>query len=100
MLAIVALTLLATAASAQNGADLADMSLQDLLNAKVISATKVKAMTISKAPGVMYVFTRADIRGLGMKTLRDVLVNVPGVQIQEYRAGHSAVWIRGVKEIQ
>jgi outer membrane cobalamin receptor len=83
---------------AQDRGTLTEMSLEDLLNLKVLSATKARAMTISNAPGVVYVFTRADFSRLGMKTLRDVLANVPSVQIEEYRSGHSSVWIRGVQE--
>ena len=77
---------------------LAQLSIEELLNVQVLSATKVKAMSTRRSPGVVRVFTRQDIERYGFVTLRDVLATVPGAQIQEYRIGHQAVWMRGIKE--
>ncbi len=42
-------------------------------------------------------FTSDDFARFGFTTIQDVLNTVPGIQIQEYRAGHQLVWIRGVQ---
>ena len=96
--ACLALALTASIAQAQTGTPLAGMSIEELLNLRVTATTKMDAMSIRRAPGVVRVFTREDIERFGFVTLRDVLANVPGVQIQEYRAGHQAVWFRGIKQ--
>ena len=92
-------TLSASGAHAQTtGKRVADLTLEELMDVRVISTTKMGSMPIDKAPGVVRVFTRADIERFGFVTLRDVLANVPGVQIQEFRGGHQAVWFRGIKQ--
>ncbi len=73
------------------------MSLEKLLDVEVTSATKTKGFSVSEAPSVIRVFTRQDIERYGFRTLRDVLSNVPGVQVQEYRAGHQVAFFRGIK---
>ena len=76
---------------------LEQMTLQELLDLKVLSATKIKGFSIVRAPSVIRVFTREDIDKFGFHSLRDILINVPGIQIQEYRNAHQVPWIRGIK---
>ena len=76
--------------------DVFDLSLEELLSYEVESATKSKT-TVQKAPSVIRLFTKEDIANYGFVTLQDVLNTVPGMQIQEYRAGHQLVWTRGVQ---
>lgn len=75
-----------------------DLTLSDLmsLNYEVESATKTKT-TVQKAPSVIRLFTKEDFQKFGFTTIQEVLNSVPGMQIQEYRAGHQLVWIRGVQ---
>lgn len=73
-----------------------DFSLEDLMSIEVVSATKT-SMSIQEAPSIVRVFTKSDFEKFGFYTLKDVLNSVPGMQIQEYRAGHQLVWIRGVQ---
>lgn len=77
--------------------DISEMSIDELINLEVTAATKTKGMSVRRAPSVIRVSTREDIAAYGFQTLRDVLANVPGFQIQEYRAGHQAAWVRGIK---
>ena len=77
--------------------DISELSIEDLIDLEVTAATKTKGVSVHKAPSVIRVFTREDIAAYGFQTLRDVLVNVPGFQIQEYRAAHQAAWVRGIK---
>lgn len=76
--------------------DMFSMSLEDLLNVEIESATK-SSMSIQKAPSVVRVFTDKDFANFGFTTVKDVLNSVPGIQLQEYRAGHQLVWVRGVQ---
>ena len=87
-----------TAAAAQppDTVDLLDLSLEELLNITVTSTTK-SSLEIRQAPGVVRVFTRTDIVRLGFTTLSDVLRQIPGIQVIEYRTGHQTIWVRGVQ---
>jgi len=100
MLAVLSLLfccLCALSAAAEEGKlDLTELNLEDLMKITVRSTTK-SSLTISKAPGVVRVFTADDFERFGLETLRDVLATLPGVQIQEYRAGHQVAWFRGVQ---
>lgn len=78
------------------GNDIFDMDLEDLMNMEVESATK-SSISIQKAPSVVRVFTKEDIQIYGFLTIKDILDQIPGTQIQEYRAGHQLTWFRGVQ---
>jgi len=82
---------------AQSEEELKDMSLGELLDLEVTAATKTKGFSTRKAPSVIRVFTRRDLDQFAFQTIRDVLANVPGIQVQEYRGAHQSPWIRGVK---
>lgn len=77
-------------------ADKAGISVEDLLKMSVETSTK-SSIDIQSAPSVIRAYTEEDIKDLGFYTLKDVLNNIPGIQVQEYRAGHQLVWIRGVQ---
>jgi len=55
-----------------------DMSLEDLLNMEIVSASK-KAENINVAPATIYVITEQDIINNGYTELVEALENVPGV---------------------
>lgn len=76
--------------------NLIDMSLQDLMNLKVITATK-SDIELNQAPSVIRVFTKEDFQKYGFMNLQEVLMTVPGIQVQEYRSGHQLVTVRGVQ---
>lgn len=73
-----------------------DLDIEELLNYNVESATK-SSVSVQKAPSVVRMFTKDDFIKYGFTTIQDVLNTIPGMQIQEYRAGHQLVWIRGVQ---
>ena len=58
--------------------DLFEMSLEELMNVEVITASK-KLEDIHKAPATIYVITGQDIINNGYYTLIEALENVPGV---------------------
>ncbi len=64
---------------AQDLDDLMDLSLDDLLNMEVTTASK-KAEKTSDAPGVVTVITGKEIAGFGAQNLMDVLERVPSLQ--------------------
>ncbi|MCP4522321.1 MAG: TonB-dependent receptor plug domain-containing protein [Cytophagales bacterium] len=76
--------------------DIFALSLEELLTTPIESATK-SSTQIQKAPSVVRVFSHNDFEKFRFVTLQDILNTVPGLQVQEYRAGHQLVWIRGVQ---
>lgn len=71
------------------------LSLEDLLNVKVTVASK-EAETVGAAPSVVTVFTRDDIRRLGVRTVQQLLNYVPGFQANLDEADHFlAIDVRG-----
>lgn len=77
--------------------DLFNLSLEELMQIEVTSATK-SSISIQKAPSTIKVFTQEDFKKYSFTTLQDILNTIPGIQVQEYRAGHQNVWVRGVQQ--
>lgn len=80
----------------EENTDMFDMTLEQLMNIEVESSTK-SSVKIQKAPSVIRVYTKQDLERFNFVDLQDVLMSIPGMQIQQYRAGHQLVWIRGVQ---
>jgi outer membrane receptor protein involved in Fe transport len=57
------------------------LSLEDLLHLKVITASKAEE-SIDDAPNVMYVITKEQIRNRGYKSLKDIFQIIPGFGVQ------------------
>ena len=79
---LVALSLFLCSISLQSFAqsdddELFDLSLEELLNVEVVSASK-SSEALSKAPAVISVITRKDIESYGALTLQEVLDRVVG----------------------
>jgi len=74
--------------------DLADASLEDLMNIEVTTVSK-KEQKLSQAPAAIYVITREDIRRSGMTAIPDLLRMVPGLQVGQMQAGAWGVSARG-----
>lgn len=75
--------------------EMAEMSLEELLNMEVTTVTK-KAQKMSEAPGIITVITAEDIENMGAQNLYEVLSMVPGVEVVESFYGYSQVIFRGV----
>lgn len=77
--------------------ELFDISLEDLLNVGVISASK-KKQNVSDAPATAYVFTEEQIFNRGYHSLLELLEDVPEVEIQKNSNPEYRNWvsIRGV----
>ena len=75
-------------------ADLKRMSLQDLLEIPVTTASRV-AEPASDVPAAVFVITQDDIRRSGATSLPEALRLAPGVQVARINGGTWAIGIRG-----
>jgi iron complex outermembrane receptor protein len=92
-----AIALLASIASpAQNPSkiDLAQASLEDLMNVQVTSVSK-KEQKLSKTGAAVFVITQEDIRRSGATNIPDLLRMAPGIHVAKITGETWAVSIRG-----
>jgi iron complex outermembrane recepter protein len=101
LLSCCSLLCLPVGALAASGADadndrqeLADLSLEQLLEVSVFSASR-KNQTLSDVTSAVFVITQEDIRHSGATTIPDLLRMVPGVQVASIDGNTWAVSIRG-----
>lgn len=73
---------------------LADLSLVELGNIKIISETK-RAQRLSDAPSSVFVITANDIRRSGARTLPEALRLAPNLQVAQVSATEYAISARG-----
>lgn len=74
--------------------DITDLSLEELMNIKVTSASK-KEESLSGAPAAIYVITGDDIRRSGLSSLPEVLRLAPGLTVQQTNSHAWTVSTRG-----
>ena len=74
--------------------DLAEMSIEDLLNIQITSAAR-KEQPASGVAAAIYVITQSDIRLSGLTTLPELFRLVPGMQVARITSSDWAVSIRG-----
>jgi iron complex outermembrane receptor protein len=77
--------------------DLADLSLEELMNVEVFSVSK-KAQKLSESAAAVYVLTQEDIRRSGATTIMDALRLVPGVQVANLNRNIYSISVRGFGE--
>lgn len=75
---------------------LADLELRELLQIEVFEVASRIPTPRFEVPGTVYRFGRDDFLRLGVRRLDDLLEYVPGIQLNQYRKRHRAVWMRGV----
>ncbi len=85
------------ASSQQRTADLADRSLEDLMNIEVTSVSK-KAEKLSDTASAVFVITQEDIRRSGSTNIPDLLRMVPGVDVAQLDSNVWAITARGLNE--
>lgn len=71
------------------------MSLQDLLNVKIVSASKSSELLVD-APLSASVLTKEEIRKAGCTSVMEALRLVPGILVREQTNGNYDIQLRGV----
>jgi len=66
--------------SALNSTDLFELSLSELMDIQVDTASNLSSSWRSQ-PGIITLFDSSDMRAMGARTLRDVLLHIPGVSL-------------------
>lgn len=89
-----ALTCGSLAAYAESARNVADLSLEDLMNIEVTSASR-KAQRLSDTAAAVFVITGDDIRRSGASSIPEILQMVPGVQVGRLASNRWAVTVRG-----
>jgi iron complex outermembrane receptor protein len=74
--------------------DLSQVSLEDLMNIEITSASR-KEQRAADVPAAVFVITRDDIRRSGMTTIPDLLRLAPGVDVAQINSNKWAVSVRG-----
>jgi len=78
-------------------ADLADLSLEELMNVEVYSAAK-KKQKLGDSPSAAYILTQADIKRSGAMSIPEALRLVPGVEVAHIDSNKWAITIRGFND--
>jgi iron complex outermembrane recepter protein len=78
----------------QKGADLANESIEDLMNIKVVSVSKTE-QKLSRAASAVFVITPDAIRRSGATNIPDLLRMVPGLDVARINANTWAISVRG-----
>ncbi len=79
---------------ARDAVELADLSLEELLEIKVTSVAR-KDQQVAHTAAAVYVITSEEIRRSGMTSVPDLLRMAPGVHVAQVSAGNWAVSARG-----
>jgi iron complex outermembrane receptor protein len=75
--------------------DLADRSLEDLMNIQVTSVSKTE-QKLSRTASAVFVITQEDIRRSGSTNIPDLLRMVPGLDVAQINANTWAISARGL----
>ena len=94
LLALLAGGVAAPAAGQSRPVDLASVTLEDLMQIEITSASR-RHETAEDVPAAVYVITQDDIRRSGMTSVPDLLRLVPGVQVGQINSNKWAISIRG-----
>jgi iron complex outermembrane recepter protein len=91
------LSLIAPAKAQQQSGNLADKSLEDLMEIQVTSVSK-KEQKLSQVAAAIFVITQEDIRRSGATNIPDLLRMVPGINVAQINAHTWAISSRGFNE--
>ena len=86
-------------ANAEEQPDLASLSIEQLAQIKVTSASK-QAEPLSRAPAALYVITQQDIEDSGVTSLPEALRLAPNLNVQQVDASQYAIASRGFNGLQ
>jgi iron complex outermembrane receptor protein len=74
--------------------DLTQVSIEDLMNVEVTSASK-KEQKMSQVAGALFVITQEDIHRSGATNIPDLLRMAPGMDVTQINANTWAISVRG-----
>ena len=97
--ALGSMVLWAGRANAEEQPDLSDLSIEQLAQIKVTSASK-QLEPLSRAPAALYVLTGQDIEDSGVTSLPEALRLVPNLNVQQVDASQYAISARGFNGVQ
>lgn len=80
-----------------NGLDLSDLSLEELMNLEVTTANR-QAQPLAETAAAIFVISNEDIKQSGVTTLADALRMAPGVQVAKSSSHTWAISIRGFND--
>lgn len=86
---------LSLANSSDEKFDYLELSLEELINVEVISASLTKKNQ-RLSPSTISSITGDELLKMGARTLSDALKLLPGINILERRNGRDMLWIRGI----
>lgn len=88
----------ATGVAAENGDDdLAELSLEELMNIEVYSVSK-RGQALTDAPAAIYVLTQEDIHRSGATSVPEALRFVPGLEVAHIDGNIWAITARGFND--
>lgn len=97
-LLIVLMALNVSVSGQDNSDDLFDLSLEELMNIEIVSASK-KAESLFDAPVSSYIITNEEILNSGATSVPDALKLCPDVIVREHTNGVYDVHLRGLDNI-
>ncbi|MDO9107022.1 MAG: TonB-dependent receptor [Methylovulum sp.] len=97
MLTILSASLGMAIAQAAPEAEVADLSLEELMDIKIYSAAK-KEQAMADTAAAAFVISQEDIRRSGATSIPEALRMVPGVQVAQINAHDWAIAIRGFND--
>ena len=82
----------------QDQMDLMEMSLDELMNMTITTASK-QAETLSESPAIVSVITAEELSALGVESLSEALTYLPGVNLSESYFGYATLNFRGIRQV-
>ena len=86
-----------TAGAQQQPTDLTKVSIEDLMNMEITSASK-KGQKLSRVAAAIFVITQEDIRRSGATNIEDLFRMVPGLDVGEINGSTWAIGARGFNQ--
>jgi iron complex outermembrane receptor protein len=86
--------LMATTSHAQEGADLTELSFEELMDVEITSVSR-RAQPLSEAAAAVFVISNEDLRRSGATSIPEALRMVPGLQVAQLDSNKWSVSARG-----
>ena len=94
LLFVTAVLLTSTATRAQPGADLTELSFEELMDVEITSVSR-HSQPLSEAAAVVFVISNEDLRRSGATSIPEALRMVPGMQVAQIESNKWSVSARG-----